>query len=102
MGDLPWAILEDSSVLEQREQDDEFVFSVRARFQEWRFALPTKTEQEALVAKLNDARRVGAQRKRTGTANQLPSIVKKDSVGSTASSASASASGSGVFNTGAK
>jgi hypothetical protein len=26
----------------------------KARFQEWRFALPTKTEQEAIVAKLNE------------------------------------------------
>jgi hypothetical protein len=79
MGDLPWAILDESSILDTNEQDDEWTFTVRARFQEWRFALPTKTEQEAMVSKLNEARRTGATRKRAqSTGSQMVSIVKKD------------------------
>lgn len=55
------------------------MFAVKARFQEWRFALPTKTEQEAIVAKLNEARKLGSMRKRAQSVSgtSTPSIIKK-------------------------
>lgn len=78
MGDLPWAILDDCTAVEEKEHEDEWVFCVRAKFQEWRFALPTKTEQEAIVAKLNEAKKQGSQRKRAMSSASLPQpIIKK-------------------------
>ncbi len=57
------------------------MFPHQARFQEWRFALPTKTEQEAIVAKLNEARKNGsnAMRKRAQSigGGLTPSLIKK-------------------------
>ena len=67
MGDLPWAILDEGFVVEEKEQEDEWILAVKARFQEWHFALPTKTEQEALVRKLNEARKAGSGRRRASS-----------------------------------
>lgn len=79
MGDLPWAVLDESAAVMEQEQDDEWAFSVRARFQEWRFALPTKTEQEAMVAKINAARLEGVRRRRAQSQGALPAMrISKD------------------------
>ena len=78
MGDLPWAILDECCTSDVKEQEDEWVFAVKARFQEWRFALPTKTEQEAIVMKLNEARIRGTTKKRAQTSGpSLNTIIKK-------------------------
>jgi hypothetical protein len=77
MGDLPWGILDECFIVHHKEREDEFKFAVKARFQEWRFALPTKTEQEAIVSKLNEARKVGAGTRKRSTSIANVTLIRK-------------------------
>lgn len=97
IGDLPWDILDECFPVESEAQD-EWVFGVRARFQEWRFALPTKTEQEAFIGKLNQARKAGALNKRgqqLGTDEMIAGVQKKGKEAAAAAAAVAAAGGIG-------
>lgn len=79
IGDLPWDIL-DACFPVESDSTDEWIFGVRARFQEWRFALPTKTEQQAFIEKLNQARKAGAVNKRSqhlGPDEMIAGVQKK-------------------------